>query len=308
MYYILYLLNFKVKCIIKNGGSMNDKLINDYKRYLELERNYSPNTIKAYINDVNNFNIFIKKDLLKVNPNDIRDYIKYINNLTARTISHNISSLKSFYNYLLIIELIQINPTHEIERPKLEQKIPTYLSLEEVSSLLDIKIENEFNARDKAILELLYSSGIRISELTNIELANIDLDDCIIRIMGKGSKERIIPLGDYAINALEDYINNYRYKLNKKNSTYVFLNNRGGKLSRQFIFKTIKNYALKKGISKNVSPHTLRHTFATHLLKNGADLRIIQELLGHENLSTTQIYTHLSNDKLKSNYEEFYPR
>ena len=287
---------------------MNDKLINDYKRYLELERNYSPNTIKAYINDVNNFNIFIKKDLLKVNPNDIRDYIKYINNLTARTISHNISSLKSFYNYLLIIELIQINPTHEIERPKLEQKIPTYLSLEEVSSLLDIKIENEFNARDKAILELLYSSGIRISELTNIELANIDLDDCIIRIMGKGSKERIIPLGDYAINALEDYINNYRYKLNKKNSTYVFLNNRGGKLSRQFIFKTIKNYALKKGISKNVSPHTLRHTFATHLLKNGADLRIIQELLGHENLSTTQIYTHLSNDKLKSNYEEFYPR
>ena len=177
-----------------------------------------------------------------------------------------------------------------------------------VSNLLNIKVENEYNSRDKTILELLYSSGIRISELTNMELSNIDLDECIIRIMGKGSKERIIPLGDYAINSLQDYINNYRFKLNKKNSSYVFLNNRGGQLSRQFIFKTIKNECIKKGIKKNVSPHTLRHTFATHLLKNGADLRIIQELLGHENLSTTQIYTHLTNDKLKSDYEAYYPR
>ena len=293
----------------KNGeSSMNDKLINDYERYLTLERNYSTNTVNAYVNDVSHFNLFIKKDLLKVNPDDIRKYLKYISNLTSRTISHNISSLKSFYNYLQIIELLTSNPIDSIERPKIEQKMPTYLSLEEVSSLLDIKIENEYQSRDKAILELLYSSGIRISELTNMELANIDIDECIIRIMGKGSKERIIPLGDYAINALKDYLDNYRYKLNKNNSTYVFLNNRGGQLSRQFIFKTIKNYALKKGIKKNISPHTLRHTFATHLLKNGADLRIIQELLGHENLATTQIYTHLSNDKLKSNYEEYYPR
>lgn len=287
---------------------MNNKLIDDYERYLTLERNYSPNTVKAYINDVEHFSIFIKKDLLAVSPEDVRKYIKHINNLTAKTISHNISSIKNFYNYLQIIEIINYNPTNEIERPKLEQKIPTYLSLEEVSKLLDIRIDNEYCARDKAILELLYSSGIRISELTSMELSNIDLDECLIRIMGKGSKERIIPLGDYAIDALIDYINNYRDKLNKKNSSYVFLNNRGGTLSRQFIFKTIKNECIKKGIKKNVSPHTLRHTFATHLLKNGADLRIIQELLGHENLSTTQIYTHLSNDKLKSDYEEYYPR
>ena len=287
---------------------MNDKLIEDYERYLSLERNYSPNTVKAYINDINNFNMFIKKSLLQVNPTDIRNYLKHINNLTTRTISHNISSLKSLYNYLQIIDLIKNNPIDEIDRPKLEKKMPTYLSLEEVSNLLNIKVENEYNSRDKAILELLYSSGIRISELTNMELSNIDLDECIIRIMGKGSKERIIPLGDYAINSLQDYINNYRFKLNKKNSSYVFLNNRGGQLSRQFIFKTIKNECIKKGIKKNVSPHTLRHTFATHLLKNGADLRIIQELLGHENLSTTQIYTHLTNDKLKSDYEEYYPR
>ena len=287
---------------------MNNKLIDDYERYLTLERNYSPNTVKAYINDVEHFSIFIKKDLLAVSPEDVRKYLKHINNLTAKTISHNISSIKNFYNYLQIIEVLNYNPTNEIERPKLEQKVPTYLSLEEVSKLLDIKIDNEFSARDKAILELLYSSGIRISELTSMELSNIDIDECLIRIMGKGSKERIIPLGDYAINALKDYINNYRDKLNKKNSSYVFLNNRGGTLSRQFIFKTIKNECIKKGIKKSVSPHTLRHTFATHLLKNGADLRIIQELLGHENISTTQIYTHLSNDKLKSDYEEYYPR
>lgn len=291
-----------------NGDTMNNKLIEDYEKYLSIERNYSSNTVKAYLNDITSFNIFIKKDLTKIDSTDIRNYLKYINNLSARTITHNLSSLKSFYNYLERIELIAINPVNEIDRPKLEQKIPTYLTIEEVSKLLDIKIENEFNARDKAILELLYSSGIRISELTNMELSNIDLDECLIRIMGKGSKERIVPLGDYAINALSDYINNYRPLLNKKNTSYVFLNNRGGKLSRQFIFKTIKNECTKKGIKKSVSPHTLRHTFATHLLKNGADLRIIQELLGHENLSTTQIYTHLSNDKLKSDYEEFYPR
>ncbi len=287
---------------------MNDKLIDDYERYLTLERNYSPNTVKAYINDINHFNQFLKKDLLNVSPTDIKNYLKHINNLTTKTISHNISSINNFYNYLQVIEIISYNPTNEIERPKMEKNIPTYLSLEEVSNLLNIEVNNEFNARNKAILELLYSSGIRISELTSMELSNIDLDDCLIRIMGKGSKERIIPLGDYAIDALKEYIYNYRDKLNKKNSSYVFLNNRGGVLSRQFIFKTIKNECIKKGIKKNVSPHTLRHTFATHLLKNGADLRIIQELLGHENLSTTQIYTHLSNDKLKSDYEEYYPR
>ncbi len=302
------MLNFKDKCYNYSGDNMDNKLIEDYEKYLSLERNYSPNTVKAYLNDINNFNIFIKKDLLNISPMDIHNYLKHISNLSAKTISHNLSSLKNFYNYLQKNELINYNPTDEIDRPKIEQKIPEFLSLEEVSNLLNIPVENEYNARDKAILELLYSSGIRISELTNLEMANIDLEECLIRVMGKGSKERIIPLGDYAIDALKNYIINYRHILNKKNTTYIFLNNQGGKLSRQFIFKTIKKYALKKGIRKNISPHTLRHTFATHLLKNGADLRIIQELLGHENLSTTQIYTHLTNDKLKSDYEEFFPR
>ena len=281
---------------------MNDRLINDFKNYLELERNYSNNTSLSYVKDVTLFSDFIKKDLLLVDKKDIEKYIRSLNK-SSKTISHVISSLKSFYNYYMRMGNIKSNPTDEIEK-----KIPEFLTLEEVSSLLNFEVNNEFEARNKAILELLYSSGLRISELTSLELSNIDLDECLVRVMGKGSKERIVPLGDYAIDALKEYIYFYRPMLNKNNSSYVFLNNRGGVLSRQFIFKVIKEECIKKGIRKNVSPHTLRHTFATHLLKNGADLRIIQELLGHENLSTTQIYTHLTNDKLKHDYEDYFPR
>lgn len=286
---------------------MNDKLINDFKNYLELERNYSNNTSLSYVKDVTLFSDFIKKDLLLVDKKDIEKYIRSLNK-SSKTISHVISSLKSFYNYYMRMGNINSNPTDEIDRPKIEKKIPEFLTLEEVSSLLNFKVNNEFEARNKAILELLYSSGLRISELTSLELSNIDLDECLVRVMGKGSKERIVPLGDYAIEVLKEYIYFYRPMLNKNNSSYIFLNNRGGILSRQFIFKVIKEECIKKGIRKNVSPHTLRHTFATHLLKNGADLRIIQELLGHENLSTTQIYTHLTNDKLKHDYEDYFPR
>lgn len=286
---------------------MNDRLINDFKNYLELERNYSNNTSLSYVKDVTLFSDFIKKDLLLVDKKDIEKYIRSLNK-SSKTISHVISSLKSFYNYYMRMGNIKSNPTDEIDRPKIEKKIPEFLTLEEVSNLLNFEVNNEFEARNKAILELLYSSGLRISELTSLELSNIDLDECLVRVMGKGSKERIVPLGDYAIDALKEYIYFYRPMLNKNNSSYVFLNNRGGVLSRQFIFKVIKEECIKKGIRKNVSPHTLRHTFATHLLKNGADLRIIQELLGHENLSTTQIYTHLTNDKLKHDYEDYFPR
>ena len=286
---------------------MTDSFINDFKNYLELERNYSNNTSLSYVKDVTLFSDFIKKNLLLVDKKDIEKYIRSLNK-SSKTISHVISSLKSFYNYYMRMGNIKSNPTDEIDRPKIEKKIPEFLTLEEVSSLLNFEVNNEFEARNKAILELLYSSGLRISELTSLELSNIDLDDCLVRVMGKGSKERIVPLGDYAIDALKEYIYFYRPMLNKNNSSYVFLNNRGGVLSRQFIFKVIKEECIKKGIRKNVSPHTLRHTFATHLLKNGADLRIIQELLGHENLSTTQIYTHLTNDKLKHDYEDYFPR
>lgn len=286
----------------------NDNLISKFIEYLTLERNYSQNTVLAYKNDLNKLSKFIKKDLLSLKTNDIKVYLKKQNHLSSKTISHKISVFKSFYNFYLRSEKISSNPALDLIRPKQEVKLPEYLTEEEASALLDINIITPYDARNKAILELLYSSGIRISELVNLETSNLDLDNCLIRVMGKGMKERIIPLGDYAVDALTNYIENYRPTINKKNTSYIFINNLGTKISRQFIFKVIKLECQKKGIRKNVSPHTLRHTFATHLLKNGADLRIIQELLGHENLSTTQIYTHLSNDKLREDYDNFHPR
>ena len=191
---------------------MNDRLINDFKNYLELERNYSNNTSLSYVKDVNLFSDFIKKNLLLVDKKDIEKYIRSLNK-SSKTISHVISSLKSFYNYYMRMGNIKSNPTDEIDRPKIEKKIPEFLTLEEVSSLLNFEVNNEFEARNKAILELLYSSGLRISELTSLELSNIDLDECLVRVMGKGSKERIVTLGDYAIDALKEYRKNKNAKI-----------------------------------------------------------------------------------------------
>lgn len=282
--------------------------LKEYENYLKFEKNYSMNTINSYLSDIKEYQEFKKGDILSTKKEDILAYLKTIKNLESTTISHKISSLKSFFKYYQKREKIKVNPLANIKSPKIAKKLPTYLTLEEVSKLLDVEIKSPYDARNKAILELLYSSGIRISELCNMQTSNYDSYECIIRLIGKGSKERIIPLGDYAISVLDDYINNYRPKINKKNINSIFINNRGDAISRQFIFKVIKKECLKKGIRKNVSPHTLRHTFATHLLQNGADLRIIQELLGHENISTTQIYTHVSNQELKNDYQKFFPR
>lgn len=282
--------------------------LKEYENYLKFEKNYSMNTINSYLSDIKEYQEFKKGDILSSTKEDILAYLKTIKSLESTTISHKISSLKSFFKYYQKREKIKANPLANIKSPKIAKKLPTYLTLEEVSKLLDVEIKSPYDARNKAILELLYSSGIRISELCNMQTSNYNSYECIIRLIGKGSKERIIPLGDYAISVLEDYINNYRPKINKKNINSIFINNRGDTISRQFIFKVIKKECLKKGIRKNVSPHTLRHTFATHLLQNGADLRIIQELLGHENISTTQIYTHVSNQELKNDYQKFFPR
>ena len=287
---------------------MNDDYIKEYENYLKYEKNYSVNTVNSYILELSMFNEYVNKDLLKINDDDVKKYLKAISSKSPKSVSHSLSALKSFYNYEERLEKIKDNPLTKFKSPKLDKSLPTVLSLEEVTSLLDIEINTPYDARNKAILELFYSSGLRISELINLEMANVDMDENLIRVMGKGKKERIVPFGDIAKNVLNDYINNYRTSINKKNSTYIFLNNLGNKLSRQYIFRIIKQECIKKGIKKNVSPHTLRHTYATHLLKNGADLRIIQELLGHENLATTQIYTHLDNETLKKDYDEYFPR
>ena len=286
---------------------MNENLEN-YRNYLKYERAYSDNTVGAYMNDLNKYEDFLKKDILESDTEDLEKYLKYIKNLESTTVAHKITSIKSYFNYNIKREIVSVNPADKVSRPKLTKHLPEYLTEEEVGKLLDVEVKSPYDYRNKTILELLYSSGIRISELVNIKTPNYDSEECLIRIMGKGSKERIVPLGDYAINIMNDYMNNYRPLINKKHTDYVFVNNRGDKISRQFIFKVIKKEALKKGIKKDISPHTLRHTFATHLLKNGADLRIIQELLGHENISTTQIYTHVTNNKLKSDYETYFPK
>ena len=287
-----------------------DELINKFIEYLIIDKKYSENTIKSYNNDLKKFNNFNKKNIEKINDNDIKNYIKFLNkeNNDTKTISHNISTLRSFYKFLLIEKKIKTNPMEYIELPKTKKSLPKTLSIEEIDKLLDINLIDAFSYRNKAMLELMYSSGLRVSELVNVNIHDIDTSNCIIRIMGKGSKERIVPLGDYAIKYIEIYIKEYREKLIKKEiNNYLFLNNHGKKMTRQGFFKILKQIAKEKNIKTEFSPHTLRHSFATHLLNGGADLRSIQEMLGHESISTTQIYTHVSKEKLKENYNNFHP-
>lgn len=289
---------------------MNDIYISDFLSYLEVEANYSENTIRSYENDLNKFEEYYKKkDLLKITSKDIDKFIQTLNDLAPSTVSHNISSLKTFYSYFLKLGRISANPTDGIKSPKLGVHLPTYLTIDEINKLLDIEVIDAFSSRNKAILELMYATGLRISEVITLEFKNIDYEECIVRVIGKGSKERIVPINDYAIKYLRDYIDNYRPELVKNEiNNYIFLNNHGRILTRQGIFKMIKNYASIKGIKKTIGPHTLRHTFATHLLENGADLRVIQELLGHSDISTTQIYTHLTNETLHNEYKKYFPR
>ena len=287
---------------------MNDVYINDFLLYLEINLNYSKNTINTYENNLNKLSNYIKKDLLNITSKDIEKYLNTLE-LEPSSISNNLSSFKSFYNYYIKLNKITINPIDPLDSPKLIKKLPTYLTIDEIDNLLNIEIKDAFSARNKSILELLYSSGLRISELINLEFKNIDLNDCIIRLMGKGSKERIVPINDMAINYLKIFVKDYRKLLVKnEQNNYLYLNNHGKKMTRQGVYKMIKKLTQEKNIKKEVSPHTLRHSIATHMLENGADLRIIQEFLGHSDISTTQIYTHLTNEKLKSDYMEYFPR
>ena len=284
------------------------KYITSYLQYLEYEKKLSKNTIKAYDNDLNKLLEF-KNNLLSINNKDIKEFIKKSNNLSTKTLAHRLTVINSFYNYLLNENIISINPCYSINMPKIPSKLPEVLSEEEVDKLLDINLVDKYSYRNKAMLELLYATGMRASELTNLKLNNIDLDSCIVRIMGKGSKERIVPINDTTIKYLNIYINNYRKEiLNKKDSEYLFISNALKPITRQGLLKKKKKECIRAGIKKNVYPHILRHSFATHLLNHGANIRIIQELLGHEDITTTEIYTHLSNETIKKDYEEYFPR
>ena len=285
-----------------------NKHINSYLDYLQFEKKLSLNTLNSYKDNLNQFTKYFGNiDILKLEEKDIKKFIQDLDK-TEQTKAHYITVINSFYNFICDENLINKNPCENIRLPKLPKKLPNYLTIEEVDKLLDVRLDTPLAYRNKAMLELLYSTGVRITELIELKLNNIDFTDELIRVMGKGSKERIIPLGEEAVKYLSLYINQYRNLILKtKTSEYLFINNFGNQITRQGFFKIIKNECKIHGIEKNVSPHTLRHSFATHLLNNGADLRIIQELLGHSDISTTQIYTHISKEKIKQDYQN-HPR
>lgn len=288
---------------------MNEKLVNEFIDYLLFEKKYSPNTIESYQNDLKKILLYFKKDLTALVKKDIQNYIQYLaKNESSSSISRCISTLKSFYKFLQLNKYTTNNPMTSINNPKTAKKLPKVLSEKEIDTLLDISPKTDLDYRNKAMLELMYSSGLRVTELINLTVNDIDIKNSLVRIFGKGSKERIVPLNDYAIEALNNYILYHRTSLFKHGeNNYLFLNNHGNKMTRQGFFKTLQKIAYEKNIKTELSPHTLRHSFATHLLKNGADLRSIQELLGHSDISTTQIYTHISNENLQKNYKEFHP-
>lgn len=287
---------------------MNMEYALEYLDYLSSNKNYSKNTIDSYENALKKYYDYIDDkgiDFKSVCVDDIENFLEFLKKINSpKTAYYTLTVLKNYYNYLIMEKVVGENVFYNIDMPKLGHSLPSVLSYEEVDKLLDIKVIDAFTARNKAILELMYASGLRISETVNLRLYDIDLTNNIVKVFGKGSKERIIPIGDIATRALDNYIYNYRNKLlkNKKND-YLFLNNHGNKLTRQGLFKNLKLLLKEKGINREVSPHTLRHSFATHLLNNGADLRVIQELLGHSSIKTTQIYTHISDEHLKEQYK-----
>ena len=290
------------------------EILKKYRVYLLTEKHLSDNSISAYLEDIYIYLNYLEKkkitNPLKIKYNDILSYLEYLdsNKYSIYSIVRKISSLRLFHHYLSKIYNIK-DITDKIENPRFYKKLPNTLSIEEVEKLLNIKLNNAYSYRNKAMLELMYATGLRVSELINLEIKDIDLEEKIVRCFGKGEKERIVPIGDYALKYLKIYLNTYRDKLQKKYlCDKIFLNNHGKEITRQGFFKIIKKVAEENGINKNISPHTLRHSFATHLLNNGADLRSIQTMLGHSNLSTTQIYTNINNETLKENYELYHPR
>lgn len=293
-----------------------DKSIKDFKSYLKIERSLSINSVDAYVRDIYKYAEYIKTNnisVLKTNLEDIRGFIKEINKIgiSARSQARFISSIKSFYKFLLIEGFISNSPAELLASPKIGVKIPTVLSIDEVNKLIkSIDLSSKHGERNRAIIETIYACGLRVTELINLKISNIFFKDNFLKIIGKGNKERLCPIANKTLSYLKIYIDEIRNHsiIKEKDSDIVFLNNRGSKLSRVMIFLLLKKYAEIAGIKKNISPHTLRHSFATHLIDGGADLRAIQEMLGHQSITTTEIYTHLDKEYLRSNIISYHPR
>ena len=286
--------------------------IQDFLNYCIFEKGLSDKTKASYQNDLDVYQEFLKKRNIllvdRIKDTDIKDFLKERNEEETTTVAHNLTVIKNFHAYLLKENLVSKNVSEFIERPKLRKSLPKTLSIEDVDCLLDIPLNGPFDYRNKAMLELMYGCGLRVSELVNLEMNDIDMTNCLIRIMGKGSKERDIPVGEYALEYLNLYLEQRPFLLKGKVCNKLFLNNHGEGMTRQGFFKNLKQLLLEKGLNPEVSPHTLRHSFATHLVNRGADLRSIQEMLGHSDISTTKIYTKISDEKVLEDYQEYHLR
>ena len=299
---------------------MKDGLIHleDYLHFLRIERQLATNTLVSYKKDLTDYlsSILEKQQLQSLESVERQHIIIHLRQLkddgkSARTIARHISSIRSFHQFLLREKVTNNDPTIHLELPQLEQKLPNFLSIEELEKLLSsIDLAKPQGVRDLAMFEIMYASGIRISECLQLNLEDLHLTMGFVRVFGKGGKERIIPLGGAALRACSHYIEEARPKLLKSNerTEAIFINQRGKRLTRQGIWKLLNKHARNAGINKDITPHVLRHSFATHLIENGADLRAVQEMLGHADISTTQIYTHVSKSRLKEVYKEFHPR
>jgi len=291
-------------------------LLNDFKRYLEIEHHASQYTLRNYLHDLRHFiNYAVKENIATLEDVDIQLLRRYIASLLEEgyeksSIARKLSALRSFYSYLIQVNIIAKNPLLTISSPKLTKRLPAFLSSDEVNKLIMTPdISTPLGMRDKAMLELLYASGLRVSEIASLDIVNVNLEEREVRVLGKGSKERITLMGKPAVNAIDCYLREGRPKLIGQRSTYaLFLNRYGRRLSKRSIQQTLSRYATAAGFTKRVFPHMIRHSFATHLLDGGADLRVVQELLGHVSLSTTQIYTHVTQTQARKVYLASHPR
>jgi integrase/recombinase XerD len=292
--------------------------INGFKAYLQLEKSLSPNSVEAYIHDVEKLTQYLLAANLSLSPENIRlshlqDFLRWVNELgmTARTQARVISGLKAFYKYMMLENLVRIDPTEMLESPKIGRKLPSVMSITEIDALIAaIDLSKPEGERNKAMLETLYGCGLRVSELVNLQISHLYFREGFIKVTGKGDKERLIPIGSHAEKQINTYLHAVRpsQPLKKGNEDVLFLNRRGSKLTRVMVFTIIRDLVTKTGIKKHISPHTFRHSFATHLVEGGADLRAVQEMLGHESITTTEIYTHLDREYLRSAIIQYHPR
>lgn len=292
--------------------------IKGFKSFLKLEKSLSGNSIEAYEHDVEKLVQFLEYRKMDIQPGDItlqilQEFIKWINQLgmSARTQSRVISGLRTFFKYLLLENVIKSNPAELLESPRIGRELPDTLRVDEIDKLFEaIDLSSAEGERNKAMLEVLYGCGLRVSEMVNLKISDLHYSDGFISVIGKGNKERLVPIGSRAVKQIEIYRQQVRSHIDikKGQEDFIFLNKRGSKLTRVMVFYIIKDLAEKAGIRKTISPHTFRHSFATHLIEGGADLRAVQEMLGHASITTTEIYTHLDRDFLRSNILQYHPR